>query len=151
MDDLEFPDLEARFRSRFIAARKRRGLNQEDVAARLEITQQTVARFELGQRGLAANDMPAWAHAVEEHWRELIEDENVWNGTLAQLRKHLGAQRLQLTGIREGAEQLDRKAEGLREELVALEPQRARQWAAVRWAESNVADTERLLAEREKD
>jgi transcriptional regulator with XRE-family HTH domain len=68
----DFPDLEERFRARFIESRVANGLTQQDVATALGTTQQTVARFEGGQRGLGVNDLPRWAGAIGEYWLRML-------------------------------------------------------------------------------
>lgn len=76
------------FRERFIEARKRRALSQEDVAVLLDVDQQIVSNFERGKRRLSLDDMPRWARAVGNDWRDMLRTEQD-RTTLKALREEL--------------------------------------------------------------
>jgi transcriptional regulator with XRE-family HTH domain len=142
----EHPDLEARFRERFVEARKRNGFSQEEVADDLGITQQTVARFENSKRGMSLNDMPKWAAAIGEDWRSLVVDE-MPGGSKSELRRALSDKRAELGMRRAEAGNAAAALERAQQQLRLRESDARRTQALLAAARSAIADLERQIDE----
>jgi transcriptional regulator with XRE-family HTH domain len=142
----EYPDLEARFRERFIAARKRRGYSQDDVAAEIKVTQQTVARFENSKRGLSVNDMPRWANAIGEDWRSLVAEER---GSKSELRRALADKKAELQMRRYEANNAAAALERAEQQARLREADVRRTQALMAVASADLAEIERQISEKD--
>jgi transcriptional regulator with XRE-family HTH domain len=144
------PDLADIFRARFIAARKMNGLKQEDVAARIGTVQQTVAKFELGKRGLSVAEMPAWAEAVGADWRVLLGVAEVAPLSSDVLRNRIAGLSESRAEIEDDLRDLEAQAKTLHEQLAEVDSKQVSEIRALTWHDAQIRYAEELLAERDE-